>query len=228
MHDGPLKSVRVVKTLGIRLATDLTWENEPIVQVQGENGFFAQWEGTNQFSSAPISDFLFFTALHKWKVRPKIAAHADSQRLKWWPWWQEFGGMMPPKNIHETFIWLLNRISADDLLLWKTEMGWGRSASCAVERCRMDACHLWEPPVSDYNEVLGPKPRRQNAMWRSVCHTLCHWHFFVCFFKHTLDEGSLNSFIWAGFYIHFYVVHSLHSGHCPPLLSHDRTISTDT
>lgn len=40
VHDGrPLKSVRVVKTLGIRLVTDLTWENEPIVQVQGENGF---------------------------------------------------------------------------------------------------------------------------------------------------------------------------------------------
>lgn len=182
------------------------WANRPSSRWKW---LFAQWEGTNQFSSAPISDFFFFMAPHKWKARPKIAAHADSQRWKWWPWWQEFGGMMPPKNIHETFIWLLNRISADDLLLWKTEMGWGWSASCAVERCRMDAGHLWEPPVSDYKEVLGPEPRRQNAMWHSVGHTLCHWHFLVCFFKHTLDEGSLKFLSGQDFtftstlYIHF-------------------------
>lgn len=155
------------------------WANRPSSRWKW---LFCTMGGNQSILQCTNLRFSFFHGAAQMESEAEIAAHADSQRLKWWPWWQEFGGMMPPKNIHETFIWLLNRISADDLLLWKTEMGWGWSASCAVERCRMDAGHLWEPPVSDYNEVLGPKPRRQNAMWRSVCHTLCHWHLFCWFF----------------------------------------------
>lgn len=56
---------------------------------------------------------------------------------------------MPPKNIHETFIWLLNCISAADLPLGKTEMGSGRFARRPAERCTMNAGLLWELVVSD-------------------------------------------------------------------------------
>lgn len=141
------------------------WANRPSSRWKW---LFSQWEGANQFPSAPISDvFLWGCVEWGWgggsaakmesedencsscrlaeikvtTLMTRVRRHDASQKYSW-------DIYLVVKSYH------LSRISAADLLLWETEMGWGWS-SCAVERCRMNAGRLWGPPLSDDTEVLG-------------------------------------------------------------------------
>lgn len=133
------------------------------------------------------------------------------------------GDTMPPKNIHETFIWLLNPTPADDLLLWRArdgmrpirlvqreEAGWIQAICGSLQLLTL----------MTFQGLDHAEKKWCGAPLAIHCWLLnAHWMFEKSVWLKFLPGQGLT--FTSTFDIHFTQAKG------PPLLSHYRTISTD-